>query len=47
MIAVVVLLRQGGASGEGLQQLETAIVVGAGAVGVVFWLIKRKQRRQP
>ncbi|NVB80438.1 MAG: hypothetical protein HOV81_18745 [Kofleriaceae bacterium] len=45
MIAVLVLLRQGGASGEDVQQWETAIVFGAAAVGIALWLVKR-QRQQ-
>ncbi len=46
MIAVLLLLRQRGTSGEDMQQWETAIVIGAGAAGVVLWIVKRRQRRQ-
>jgi hypothetical protein len=46
MIAVLLLLRQRGTSGEDVQQWETAIVVGAAIAGVVFWIVKRRQRRQ-
>ena len=47
MVAVLLFLRQRGTSGEDVQQWQTAIVIGAGAAGVVFWLVKRRQRRQP
>jgi hypothetical protein len=47
MVAVLLMLRQGGVSGADVQQWETAIVVGAGACGVALWLATRKYRRRP
>jgi hypothetical protein len=47
MVAVLLLLRQRGVSGEDAQQWETAIVIGAAMAGVVLWLVKRRQRQQP
>lgn len=47
MVAGLLLLRQRGVSGEDAQQWETAIVIAAAAVGVVFWVVKRRQRREP
>jgi hypothetical protein len=47
MVAVLLLLRQRGVSGEDAQEWETAIVIGAAAAGVVLWIVKRRQRRQP
>jgi hypothetical protein len=46
-VAVLLLLRQRGVSGADAEQWETAIVIGAAAVGVALWLAKRRQRRQP
>ena len=44
-VAVLVLPRQRGVSGEGAQQWETAIVIAAAAAGVTLWFVKRRQRR--
>ena len=46
MVAVLLLLRQRGVSGEDMQQWETAIVGAAAASFVVLWLVKRRQRRK-
>ena len=46
MVAVLLLLRQRGVSGEDMQQWETAIVGAAAALFVVLWLVKRRQRRK-
>jgi hypothetical protein len=46
MIAVVLLARRHGATGEDVQRWEEAIVVAAAVAGVVLWLVKRKKRRQ-
>jgi len=43
MVAVLLLLRQRGISGEDAQQWETAIVTGAAAAGVVLWIVKRRR----
>lgn len=43
MVAVLLLLRQRGISGEDAQQWETAIVIGAAAAGVALWIVKRRQ----
>ena len=45
LVAVLLLLRQRGASGEDVQQWETAIVIGAAVAGAVLWIVKRRQRR--
>ena len=42
MVAVLLLLRQRGVSGESMQQWEMAIVAGAAAAGVVLWSVKRR-----
>ena len=47
MVAVLLLIRQRGVSGEDAQQWETVIVIGAAAAGVALWIVKRRQRRQP
>ncbi|MGE0404080.1 MAG: hypothetical protein AB7T06_45655 [Kofleriaceae bacterium] len=46
MVAVLLLLRQRGTSGEDVQQWQTALVIGAAAAGIVLWIVKRRQRRQ-
>ena len=46
MVAVLLVLRQRGISGEEMQQGETVIVIGAGAAAVVYWIVKRRQRRR-
>ena len=46
-IAILLLLRQRGVSGEDAQQWETAIVIAAAAAGGVLWIVKRRQRRPP
>lgn len=45
MVAVFLMLRQRDVSGDDVQQWETAIVVGAGAAGAVYWIVKRRQQR--
>lgn len=45
MVAVLLLLRQRGVSGEVVQHWEMAIVFGAGAAGAVLWIVKRRRRR--
>jgi 4-amino-4-deoxy-L-arabinose transferase-like glycosyltransferase len=47
MVAVLLLLRQRGVSGDDAQQWEMVIVIGAAAAGIAVWLVKRRQRRQP
>lgn len=45
MVAVLLMARQRGVSGDDVRQWETAIVFGAGAAGAVYWIVKRRQQR--
>jgi hypothetical protein len=45
LVAVLILLRQRGVSGEDAQQWQTAIVIGAAAAAGLLWLVTRRSRR--
>ena len=45
LIAVLLVARQRGVSGDEVGYWETAIVFGAGAAGAVLWIVKRRRRR--
>ncbi|MDX2092369.1 MAG: hypothetical protein SFX73_31185 [Kofleriaceae bacterium] len=45
MIAVLMLLKQGGVSGESLRQGQEVIVFAAAAVAIVLWFLKRKRAK--
>jgi hypothetical protein len=44
-VALLLLFREGGVSGEELQEWQTAIVMGAGAAAIVLWLVMRQRNK--
>jgi hypothetical protein len=46
LIAVLLLIRNGGISGVTLGQWQEALVFGAAAAWGVLWIVKRRQQRE-